>query len=141
MRYPSRKSPIACHAEAVREGRSILLCWFRSRRGALSFAWRFPRLCRSSVTNSTDFLLLFGGGRIALATLLAFLTQLLLVQISLELFIGKTTAETLVGLRINPLWDPLRKDPRFHKLVAQNSISLQPRRCGYRRRSRSRLAR
>jgi TolB-like protein/Tfp pilus assembly protein PilF/class 3 adenylate cyclase len=27
--------------------------------------------------------------------------------------------ETLGGLRINPLWDPLRKDPRFQKLVAE----------------------
>src|SRR5207247_11326956 len=92
MRYPSRKSPIACHAEAVREGRSILLCWFRSRRGALAFTWRFPRLCTSSVTNSTGFLLLFGSGRIALATFLAFLTHLLLVQIGLELFLVKTTS-------------------------------------------------
>src|SRR5206468_4126003 len=111
MRYPSRKSPIACHAEAVREGRSILLCWFRSRRGALSFAWRFPRLCRSSVTNSTDFLLLFGGGRIALATLLAFLTQLLLVQIGLVLFVSKTTAETSGGngqCRRNFYWPATR---------------------------------
>ncbi|PYI63553.1 MAG: hypothetical protein DMF07_09785 [Verrucomicrobia bacterium] len=32
------------------------------------------------------------------------------MQIGLVLFIGKTTAETLVGLRINPLWDPLRKE-------------------------------
>src|SRR5947199_9875650 len=86
MRYPSRKSPIACHAEAVCEGRSNLRCWLRFRCGALAFAWPFPRLCRSSVTNSTDFLLLFGSGRIALATFLAFLTQLLLVQIGLELF-------------------------------------------------------
>jgi hypothetical protein len=85
----SRESPIACHAEAVREGRSILLCCrLRFRRGCLSFAWPFPRLWSSSVTNSTDFLLLFGGGRIAPATFLAFLAQLLLVQIGLELFIG-----------------------------------------------------
>src|SRR5437660_1535697 len=84
--------PIACHAEAVREGRSILLCRLRFRRGSLSFAWPFPRLCSSSVTNSTYFLLLFGSGRIALATFLAFLTQLLLVQIGLVLFIGKTPA-------------------------------------------------
>jgi tetratricopeptide (TPR) repeat protein len=27
--------------------------------------------------------------------------------------------ETVGGLRINPLWDPLRKDPRFQKLVAE----------------------
>jgi tetratricopeptide (TPR) repeat protein len=27
--------------------------------------------------------------------------------------------ETRGGLRINPLWDPLRKDPRFQKLVAE----------------------
>ena len=85
-------APIACHAEAVREGRLILLCGLRFRRGSLSFAWLFPRLWSSSVTNSTGFLLLFGSGRIALATFLAFLTQLLLVQISLVLFIGKTTA-------------------------------------------------
>ena len=41
-------------------------------------------------------MLLFGSGRsaITLATVLAFLTQLLLVQISLVLFIGKTTAQT-----------------------------------------------
>src|SRR5882724_6970519 len=90
----SRQSPIACHAEAVCEGRSILLCWLRFRRGCLSFARRFPRLCSSSVTNSTA---LFGGGRSALATFLAFLTQLLLVQIGLVLFIGKTTAETSGG--------------------------------------------
>ncbi len=88
----SRESPIACHAEAVCEGRSILLCWLRFRRGFLSFAWAFPRLWSSSVTNSTGFLLLFGSGRIAVATFLAFLTQLLLVQIGLVLFIGKTTA-------------------------------------------------
>src|SRR5438874_8304858 len=97
MRYPSRKSPIACHAEAVCEGRSNLLCRLRFRRGALSFTWPFPRLWRSSVTNSTDFLLLFGSGCSALTTFLAFLTQLLLVQISLELFIGKTTAKTSGG--------------------------------------------
>src|SRR5436309_7841425 len=97
MRYPSRKSPIACHAEAVCEGRSNLRCWLRFRCGALAFAWPFPRLCRSSVTNSTDFLLLFGSGRIALTTFLAFLAQLLLVQIGLVLFIGKTTAKTSGG--------------------------------------------
>src|SRR4029077_3991118 len=71
--------------------------WFRFRRGCLSFAWPFPGLWSSSVTNSTDFLLLFGSGRIAPATFLAFFTQLLLVQIGLELFIGKTTAETSGG--------------------------------------------
>jgi len=27
--------------------------------------------------------------------------------------------ETRGDLRINPLWDPLRKDPRFQKLVAE----------------------
>ena len=79
-------------AEAMCEGRSILLCWLRFCRGSLSFAWPFPRLWSSSVTNSTDFLFLFGSGRIALATFFAFLTQLLLVQIGLEFFIGKTTA-------------------------------------------------
>ena len=79
-------------AEAMCEGRSILLCWLRFRRGCLSFARPFPRPWSSSVTNSTDFVLLFGSGRIALATFLAFLTQLLLVQVGLELFIGKTTA-------------------------------------------------
>ena len=89
--------PIACHAEAVREGRSILLCRLRFRRGSLSFALPFPRLWTSSVANSTGFLLLFGSGRIALATFFAFLTQLLLVQIGLELFIGKTTAQTSGG--------------------------------------------
>jgi len=88
----SPESPIACHAEAVREGRSILLCRLRLRRGALAFAWPFPRLRSSSVTNSTGFLLLFGSGRIALAPFLALLTQLFLVQIGLVLFIGKTTA-------------------------------------------------
>src|SRR5436190_19237671 len=94
----SPDSPIACHAEAVCEGRSILRCWLRLRRGSLSFAWRFPRLCSSSVTNSTGFLLLlFGNGRSAPATFLAFFTQLLLVQIGLELFVGKTTAETSGG--------------------------------------------
>src|SRR5207248_5842271 len=87
----SPESPIACHAEAVCEGRSILRCWLRLRRGCLSFAWRFPRLCSSAVTNSADFLLLlFGSGRSAPATFLAFFTQLLLVQIGLELFVGKT---------------------------------------------------
>src|SRR5205823_9389825 len=79
-------------AEAMCEGRSILLCWLRFCRGSLSFAWPFPRLWSSSVTNSTGFVLLFGGGRSVLAPLLAFFTQLLLVQIGLELFIGKTTA-------------------------------------------------
>src|SRR5438094_759283 len=88
----SPESPIACHAEAVREGRSILLCWLRFRRGSFSFAWPCPRLWSSSVTNGTDFLLLFGSGRSAPATFLASLTQLLLVQIGLVLFIGKTTA-------------------------------------------------
>ncbi len=88
----SVEPPIVCHAEAVREGRSILRCWLRFRRCSLSFAWPFPRLWSSSVTNSTGFLLLFGSGRIALAPFLAFLTQLLLVQIGLVLFIGKTTA-------------------------------------------------
>src|SRR5436190_12752164 len=89
----SRESPIACHAEAVCEGRSILLCWLGFRRGSLSFAWPFPRLWSSSVTNSTSFLLLFGNGRLALAPFLSFLTQLFLVQIGLVLFIGKTTAQ------------------------------------------------
>ena len=89
---------IACHAEAVYEGRSILLCCrLRFCRGSLSFAWLFPRLCSRPVTNSTGFLLLFGSGRIALTTFLAFLTQLLLLQISPVLFIGKTTAETSGG--------------------------------------------
>src|SRR5207302_7960222 len=59
-----------------------------------AFAWLFPRLCCSSVTNSTA---LFGSGRSAPATFLAFFTQLLLVQIGLVLFIGKTTAETSGG--------------------------------------------
>src|SRR6266516_4697466 len=98
MRYPRRKSPIACHAEAVREGRSILLCWFRSRRGALSFAWRFPRLCRSSVTNSTDFLLLFGGGRIALATLLAVLTQLRQLPVPPQFLLVRDQAPYAMGI-------------------------------------------
>src|SRR5207248_10222555 len=65
----------------------------------------------SSVTNSTDFLLLFGGGHRALATFLAFLTQLFLVQISLVLFIGKTTAKTSGGncqCRCNFYWTATR---------------------------------
>ena len=81
-------------------------CWLRY---SLSFARPFPRLCRCSVTNSTDFLLLFGSGRIALATVLASLTQLLLVQIGLELFIGEATAETSGGncqCRCNFYWPP-----------------------------------
>src|SRR5437870_2223078 len=72
----------------------ILRCSLRFRRGALPFAWPFPRLCRGSVTNGTA---LFGSGRSALATFLAFLTQLLLVQVGLVLFIGKTTAQTSGG--------------------------------------------
>src|SRR5690349_17443367 len=64
----------------------------RFPRGCLSFAWPFPSLGRSSVTNSSDFLLLFGGGRVAPVPFLPFLTQLLLVQIALVLFVGKTTA-------------------------------------------------
>src|SRR6266496_551777 len=79
------------------KGRSILRRRLGFRRGFLSFAWPFPRLWSSSVTNSTGFLLLFGSGRIALTTFLAFLTQLLLVQVGLVLFIGKTTAETSGG--------------------------------------------
>jgi hypothetical protein len=47
--------------------------------------------------SSSDFLLMSGSGRSALATFLAFLTQLLPAQIGLELFIGKTTAETSSG--------------------------------------------
>src|SRR5207253_6500361 len=88
-------------------------CWLRFRRGSLLFAWPFPRLCSSSVTNSTDFLLLFGSGRIALPPFLAFLTQLFLVQIRLVLFIGKTTAETSGGngqCRCNFYWPA----PRYH---------------------------
>src|SRR6266516_6609689 len=111
MRYPSRKSPIACHAEAVCEGRSNLRCWLRFGRGCFSSAWVFPSFWSSSVTNSTGFLLLFGSGRIALATFLAFLTQLLLVQIGLVLFIGKTTAETSGGnsqCRCNFYWPATR---------------------------------
>ncbi|PYJ94678.1 MAG: hypothetical protein DME62_03465 [Verrucomicrobia bacterium] len=69
----------------------ILRCRLRLRRGCLSFAWRFPRLWSSSITTSTEFLFLFGSGRIALTTFLAFFTQLLFVQIGLVLFIGKTT--------------------------------------------------
>src|SRR5439155_16925737 len=104
-------SPIACHAEAVCEGRSILPCSLRFRRGSLSFARPFPSFWSSSVTNSTGFLLLFGSGPIALAPFLAFLTQLLLVQIRLELFIGKTTAETSGGncqCRCNFYWPATR---------------------------------
>src|SRR5947207_1634990 len=104
----SPKSLIACHAEAVCEGRSILLCSLRFRCGSLSFAWPFPRLCSSSITNSTA---LFGGGRSALASFLAFFTQLLLVQIGLVLFIGKTTAETSGGngqCRCNFYWPAAR---------------------------------
>ena len=104
----SPESPIACHAEAVCEGRSILLCSLRFRCGSLSFAWPFPRLCSSSVTNSTA---LFGGGRSALASFLAFFTQLLLMQIGLVLFIGKTTAETSGGngqCRCNFYWPAAR---------------------------------
>jgi len=89
---------------------SVLRCWLRFRRGLLSFAWAFPRLCSSSITNSTDFLLLFGSGRGALAT---FLAELLFVQIGLELFIGKTTAETSSGncqRRCNFCWPA----PRHH---------------------------
>src|SRR5437762_6751817 len=67
----SLESPIACHAEAVCEGRSILLRWLRFRRGFLSFAWAFPSLWSGTSTNSTDFVLLFGSGRGALATFLA----------------------------------------------------------------------
>jgi hypothetical protein len=73
------------------EGRSILLCRLRFRGGSFSFTWPFRRLRSSSVTNSTDFVLLFGSGRSAPAT---FLAQLFLLQIGLELFIGKTTTET-----------------------------------------------
>src|SRR5205814_8079710 len=75
----------------------ILRCRLRFRRGCLAFTWPFPRLWSSSVTDGTDFLLLFGRGRIAPAPFLAFLTQLLLVQIGLVLFIGKTTAQTSGG--------------------------------------------
>src|SRR6266516_1107980 len=108
MRYPSRKSPIACHAEAVCEGRSNLRCWLRFGRGCFSSAWVFPSFWSSSVTNSTDFLLLFESGRSALAT---FLAQLLLVQIGLVLFIGKTTAQTGGGncqCRCNFYWPATR---------------------------------
>lgn len=73
------------------EGRSILLCWLRFRGGSFSFTWPFRRLCSSSVTNSTDFVLLFGSGRGARAT---FLAELLLAQISPKLFISKTAAQT-----------------------------------------------
>ena len=87
---------------------SILRC---SLRYSLSFAWPFPSLCSSSLRNSTGFLLLFGSGRIALAPFIAFLMQLLLVQISLVLFIGKTTAETSGGngqCRCNFYWAATR---------------------------------
>ena len=40
---------------------------------------------------------MFRRGSIAVAPFLAFLTQLLLVQIGLVFFIGKTTAETSGG--------------------------------------------
>jgi hypothetical protein len=89
----------------------ILLCWFRLRRGCLAFAWLFPRLWSSSVTSIRNFLLLFGSGRLALTTFFAFLTQLLLVQIRLELFIGKATAETSGGngqCRCNFYWPATR---------------------------------
>jgi hypothetical protein len=63
--------------------------------------------------NNRDFLLPSGGGRIAiaLATFLASLTQLLLVHVGLELFIGKTTAETSGGncqCRCNFYWAATR---------------------------------
>jgi hypothetical protein len=54
---------------------------------------------------------MFGSGRIALTTFLAFLTQLLSVQIGLELFIGKTTAQTSGGncqCRCNFYWPATR---------------------------------
>jgi hypothetical protein len=70
------------------------LRWLRFRRGSLSFTWPFPRLWSSSITNSSDFLLLFGSGRSAPSTFPAFLTQLLLAQISPKLFISKTAAQT-----------------------------------------------
>jgi hypothetical protein len=108
---PICRAIASASAEAVCEGRSVLLCRLRFRGGSLSFAWPFPRLGRSSITNSRDFLLLFGSGRIAPAPFLAFLTQLLLVQISLELFIGKTTAETSGGncqCRCNFYWPATR---------------------------------
>ena len=57
------------------------------------------------------FLLLFRSGRIALTPFLAFLTQLLFVQIGLVLFIDKTTAETSGGNcqgRCNLYWPPTR---------------------------------
>ena len=91
--------------------RGLLRCWLRFRCGCLSFARPFRRLWSSSVTNSTDFMLLFGSGRSALATFLAFLTQLLLVQIGLVLFIGKTTAKTSGGngqCRCNFYWPATR---------------------------------
>ena len=47
--------------------------------------------------SSGDLLLLFGRGRITLATFLALLARLLLVQIRLEFFIDKTTAQTSGG--------------------------------------------
>src|SRR4051794_27910976 len=91
LRFGFRRGPRAAHrkpltmhqrrglnrvrrrADAERRGlrsRSILGCWLRFRRGSLSFAWPFPSLWSSSVTNSTDFLPPFGRGRIALPTFL-----------------------------------------------------------------------
>jgi hypothetical protein len=75
----------------------ILRCWLRFRCASLSFAWPFPSLWSGSVTNSRDFLILFGDGRIALARLLACLTRLLPVHPGLELLIGKTTTQTSGG--------------------------------------------
>jgi hypothetical protein len=106
-RHDLRSSPAGSNTSVL----SILGCWLRFRRGSLSFARLFPRLCSSSVTKSTDFLLLFGSGHIALAPFFAFLTQLLLVQIGLELFIGKTTAQTSGGncqCRCNFYWPATR---------------------------------
>src|SRR5204863_3086496 len=92
----------------------ILLCWLRFRRGSLLFAWPFRRLWSGSVTNSTDFLLLFGSGRrSALAPFFAFLTQLLLVQIGLVFFIGKTTAQTSGG-NCQCRCNLYRPPPRYH---------------------------
>jgi hypothetical protein len=80
-----RESPIACHAEAVGEGRSILYCRFC--RGSLSFPR--PLLSDAPFTHNGCGFLFFPR----LPGFFAFLAKLSLIQISSEPLVSKTAAE------------------------------------------------
>lgn len=60
---------------------------------------------------------------VALATVQAQVGDINSAIAALPHLLEMPNGETCGDLRTNPFWDPLRKDPRFQKLCADNSIS------------------